>query len=80
MDYSDVRKVVEETDINRVQVYLATKRWSILTLAPGQREDRSAYCLYVLGWYGPFDPDCPDLDHSEFPEGLDENSLGQEGI
>ena len=67
MDYSDVRRVVEETDPERVQVYLDTGRWGVLAVAPGQREDRSAYCLYSLGWFGPLDPELPDEDTSEFP-------------
>ena len=67
MDYSDVRKVVEETDRARVQAYLDTGRWSILAVAPGQQEDRSAYFLYCLGWFGPDDPEFPDEDDSEFP-------------
>ena len=67
MDYSDVRKVVEETDLARVQAYLDTGRWSILAVAPGQQEDKSAYILYCLGWHGPDDPEFPDEDTSEFP-------------
>ena len=67
MDYSDVRRVVEEIDPERVQVYLDTGRWRVLAVAPGQREDGSAYCLYSLGWLGPLDPELPDADTSEFP-------------
>ena len=60
-------KIVEETDVARVNKYLATKRWTVLTCAPGQREDKSAYILYSLGWWGPIDPEFPEDDHSEFP-------------
>lgn len=63
MDYSDIKKVVEETNVEIVQKYLDTGRWRVLAVAPGYREDGSAYHLYALGWYGPVD----GSDHSEFP-------------
>ncbi|MBD5162171.1 MAG: hypothetical protein HDT14_09195 [Oscillibacter sp.] len=68
-DYSCIVKVVQETDVDRVQKYLDTQRWVILSIAPGQLPDRTAYQLFALGWYGPYDPEFPERDHSEFPLG-----------
>ena len=68
-DYSGILKVVQETDVERVQKYLDTKRWGILSIAPGQWSDHSAYQLFALGWYGPYDPEFPENDQSEFPFG-----------
>jgi len=70
MDFSGIEKVVEETDPNLVQKYLNTGRWVILSVAPGHRPDGTAYQLYSLGWYGPYDPDAPGSEHTEFPTGL----------
>lgn len=67
MDYSNIIKIAEETDKKRVQKYLDTKRWTILAVAPGTREDGSAYAMYSLGWWGPHDPEFPENDHTEFP-------------
>lgn len=70
MDYSRIIKVVEEESVNRVKnvnKYLETGRWVILAAAPGMRDDKSAYILYSLGWYGPEDPEFPESDNSEFP-------------
>ncbi len=71
-DYSSIQKVIQETDVERVQKYLDTQRWVVLSIAPGQRPDLSAYQLFALGWYGPYDPEFPDEDHSEFPLGCAE--------
>ena len=49
MNYSDIKKVTEETDIQVVQKYLDTGHWYILSVAPGHREDGTAYHLYALG-------------------------------
>lgn len=63
MDYSEVRKVIEETIPERVNEYLKTGRWAIIGVAPGQSESGDAYCLYALGWYGNYS----ENDDSEFP-------------
>lgn len=68
MDMSDIKKVVESTDTRDVNAYLATRRWTVLACAPGQMESGEAYYLYSLGWYGPYDPEFPEDDHSEFPD------------
>lgn len=68
MDYSNVVKVFQSTSEDQVNTYLATQRWIILSIAPGQREDRRAYQLFALGWLGPYDPEFPENDTSEFPE------------
>lgn len=67
MDYSNIVKVMETTNRDTVNAYLDTKRWIILAAGPGQDEDKSAYILYSLGWYGPADPAAPEDDTSEFP-------------
>lgn len=67
MDYSDIRKIVEETDPARVQIYLDTRRWILLDTAPGRDAEGRPYFLYSLGWYGPYDPEFPEDDASEFP-------------
>lgn len=61
MDYNKIKKIAEETDIKIVQKYLDTGRWYILSVAPGCREDGTAYNLYALGWIDsdqdtPYDP------------------------
>lgn len=63
MDYSDIVKVAEETDLKRVNAYLQTGRWRIIDTVRGQTESGLAYELYVLGWLGK----CADDDTSEFP-------------
>ncbi|HIW17017.1 MAG TPA: hypothetical protein H9689_06090 [Firmicutes bacterium] len=67
MDYSEIVKVVEEEDVTRVNKYLKTGRWVMLGVAAGMRDDKTAYFLYSLGWYGPYDPEFPEDDTSEFP-------------
>lgn len=67
MSHEGIYRIVEETDTHIVQKYLDTKRWVILSVAPGQRDDGSAYHLYSLGWCGPLDPELPENDNSEFP-------------
>lgn len=68
MDMSDIKKVVESTDTRDVNAYLSTNRWAVLTCAPGTSESGEAYILYALGWYGPYDTEFPESDHSEFPD------------
>lgn len=60
MDYSDIRKIVEEINPERVNRYLATRRWTILGIASGMSSEGIAYFSYSLGWYGPYDPEFPD--------------------
>lgn len=69
MDWSKIKKVVELYDPAVVNRYLNTRRWVILSTAPGQLEDKSPCTLYSLGWYGPRDPEYPEEDTSEFPPG-----------
>ena len=64
MDCEHVQRVVEETDPRIVQRYLDTGRWILLSVAPGQSDDLSAYHLYSLGWLGSAGP---QDDGSEFP-------------
>lgn len=63
MDYSNIKKVAHETDPEIVNRYLATERWIILSVGPGQEPDKTAYQLYSLGWYGNY---TPSVD-TEFP-------------
>jgi len=68
MDYSEIKKVVEMKDVEKVNRYLATGRWVLLGDAPGQYANKESYHLYSLGWLGPYDPEFPENDNSEFLE------------
>lgn len=60
MSYEHIRKIVEETDITRVQEYLGTKEWEVLAIATGHEENGKPCCLYSLGWHGPYVPYNPE--------------------
>lgn len=68
MDYTNFVKVAEETDPERVNKYLETGRWKILTVCPGQYSNGPAYAIYTLGWLGAEDENdtseqpVPDID------------------
>lgn len=53
IDYTEFKKVVQETDVERVQDYLDTGLWVILSIAVGQAPDLSAYQLFALGARSP---------------------------
>lgn len=68
MDLSQIVKVYETTQDFEVNAYLQTGRWTILCTAPGKTFEGEAYTLYSLGWYGPIDPEHPELDNTEHPD------------
>ena len=67
MDYSDVKKVVETTNVNHVNAYLATDRWAILETAGGVDENGAPVILYALGWYGNYS-ETVDTEFPKLPE------------
>lgn len=67
MGYENIQKIIETENCDDVNCYLKTTRWVILAVSPGRTADGSAYHLYSLGWYGPYDPDNPNEPDSEFP-------------
>ena len=56
--YSEIKKVLQLTDEKRVQAHLDTGKWVILSIAPGQHPDSSAYNLFAIG---SCDPDAKEL-------------------